>query len=158
MKKAKTIHPLSHFNKSKEEAYKKAGASMKAFKKSLTKKDNGGPFDGILPTPSIGEGPAGSSLRKPLDASFRIGPWSAGMKTNLNADKPMSTTTYKAGYTGKGGLGVNAGYDVANKKLNAGVSYEGHLGKKKQVPIKVDVSYNKSKMGGALKKGKSKKK
>lgn len=162
MKAQKKVHPIAHFNNLKADAYKKADSSMKAFKKSLTKKDNGGPFDGILPTPSIGtpgEGPTGSSTRKPLDASFKIGPWNAGVKTNLNADKPMNTAVYKAGYTGKKGLGVNVGFDAAEKKANAGVSYEGTIGKKRKVPIKVDVSYNKSsKMGGAVKKGKSKKK
>jgi hypothetical protein len=70
----------------------------------------------------------------------------------------MSAANYRAGYTGKKGLGVNAGYDAGEKKFNAGVSYEGAIGKKHKVPVKVDVSYNKSKMGGALKKGKSKKK
>jgi hypothetical protein len=158
MKAAKKIHPIAHFTNSKVEAYKKANASMQAFKKSLTKKDNGGPFDGILPTPSIGE-PSSERPAKPLDASFRVGSFSGGMKTNLNADKPLDTATYKLGYAGKKGFGVNVGYDTKEKKANAGVSYEGTLGKNKKVPIKVDVSYNKqSKLGGAIKKGKSKKK
>ena len=159
MKAQKKVHPVAHFNKLKADAYKKADSSMKAFKKSLPKKENGGgPFDDILPTPSIGT--PGPATRKPLDASFKIGPWNAGVKTNLNAaEGPMSAANYRAGYTGKKGLGVNAGYDAGEKKLNAGISYEGHLGKRRQVPIKVDVSYNKpSKMGGAVKKGKSKKK
>jgi hypothetical protein len=155
MKTAKKVHPITQFNKNKSEAHKKANASMKAFKKSLSKKQNGGgSFGDILPPPTIG-GP--SREAKPLDASFKLGSFSGGMKTNLNTDKPVSTATYRAGYTGKKGFGINAGYDAAAKRANAGVSYEGHLGKKKQVPIKVDVSYNKSKMGGATKKGKSKK-
>jgi hypothetical protein len=164
MKAKKKENPIAHFNKNKAEAYKKADASMKAFKKSLPKKENGGgPFDGILPTPSIGTpgpGPTGSSTRKPLDASFKVGPLSGGVKSDLNAaDGPMSTATYRAGYTGKKGLGINAGYNAGEKKVNAGVSYEGTIGKKHKVPIKVDVSYNKSsKMGGTVKKGKSKKK
>lgn len=158
MKAAKKIHPIAHFTNSKVEAYKKANASMQAFKKSLTKKDNGGPFDGILPAPTIGGPPATPRESKPLDASFRVGSFSGGMETNLNADKPLDTATYKLGYTGKGGFGANVGYDPAAKKVNAGVSYEGTLGKKRKVPIKVDVSYNKqSKVGGAVKKGKSKK-
>jgi len=158
MKAAKKIHPIAHFTNSKVEAYKKANASMQAFKKSLTKKENGGgPFDDILPTPEIGP-PGVPKPPKPLDASFKIGSFNAGMKTNLNADKPLSVGTYKAGYTGKGGFGANVGYDPAAKKVNAGVSYEGTVGKKRKVPIKVDVSYNKpSKLGGTIKKGKSKK-
>jgi len=157
MKAAKKIHPIAHFTNSKVEAYKKANASMQAFKKSLTKKENGGPFDGILPAPNIGGPPSTPRESKPLDASFRVGSFSGGMKTNLNADKPLDTATYKLGYTGKKGFGVNAGYDTKEKKVNAGVSYEGTLGKNKKVPIKVDVSYNKSKVGGTIKKGKSKK-
>jgi hypothetical protein len=164
MKAQKKVHPIAHFNKLKADAHKKADTSMKAFKKSLIKKNDGGnPFDGILPPPTIGTpgpGPTGSSTRKPLDASFRVGPLSGGVKSNLNAaDGPMSAATYRAGYTGKKGFGVNAGYDAGEKKVNAGVSYEGTIGKKHKVPIKVDVSYNKpSKMGGTVKKGKSKKK
>lgn len=157
MKAKKKENPIAHFNKNKAEAYKKADVSMKAFKKSLPKKENGGgPFDGILPPPTIGT-PGAPRESKPLDASFRVGSFSGGMKTNLNANKPLDAATYKLGYTGKKGFGVNAGYDAKEKKVNAGVSYEGTLGKNKKVPIKVDVSYNKSKMGGATKKGKSKK-
>jgi hypothetical protein len=158
MKAAKKIHPIAHFTNSKVEAYKKVNASMQAFKKSLTKKGAGGPFDDILPPPVFS--PLGiPKPAKPLDASFRVGSFSGGMNTNLNAAKPLDTATYKLGYTGKKGFGVNAGYDTKEKKVNAGVSYEGTLGKKRKIPIKVDVSYNKqSKMGGTIKKGKSKKK
>jgi hypothetical protein len=160
MKTSKTSNPLSYFNKGKAEALKKANASMMAFKKSLPKKQPGGSFDGMLPPPTIGgnSGSMGSSTNKPFNASANVGGFSAGMNTNLGANKPLDSATYKAGYKSKSGFGANVGYDAANKKSTAGVSYDGTIGKKRKIPIKVDVSYNKpSKMGGAIKRGKSKK-
>jgi hypothetical protein len=42
MKKTNTSNPLKYFNDKKDEAYKKAGGEMAAFKKSLNRMDNGG--------------------------------------------------------------------------------------------------------------------
>tara|TARA_R110000868_G_scaffold69461_3_gene204491 strand:+ start:331 stop:702 length:372 start_codon:yes stop_codon:yes gene_type:complete len=42
MKKTNTSNPLKYFNDKKDEAYKKAGGEMAAFKKSLKTMSNGG--------------------------------------------------------------------------------------------------------------------
>lgn len=42
MKKTNTSNPLKYFNDKKDEAYKKAGGEIAAFKKSLKRMDNGG--------------------------------------------------------------------------------------------------------------------
>lgn len=135
--------------------YAKKGGAQKIVKK-LLKKNVGGPSDGILPPPTIGggSGSMGSSAKKPLNANVNIGRFSAGMTADASGKKPLGSANYKANYTSKSGLGANVGYDPAKKKVNAGVSYQGALGKKKQVPIKVSVDYNKSKKGGAVKRKK----
>ena len=66
MSKDTKVNPLVFFNKNKEEAYKKAGGAMTAFKKSLSKKGEGGRWHAPMALPenpktqSAVEGPMNS--------------------------------------------------------------------------------------------------
>jgi hypothetical protein len=55
MKKTTKPNPLKTFNDNKAMAYKKAGGEMKAFKKSLTKAQNGIVVDSAYKAPQIKE-------------------------------------------------------------------------------------------------------
>lgn len=64
MSKDTKVNPLVFFNKNKEQAYKKAGGAMTAFKKSLKKAQDGLPFKNTY------EGPLTESDTKRLDQAF----------------------------------------------------------------------------------------
>ena len=62
MKKTTKPNPLKTFNDNKAMAYKKAGGAMKAFKKSLTKAQNGIVVDSAYKAPQIKEPSSGTNV------------------------------------------------------------------------------------------------
>ena len=74
MSKDTKVNPLVYFNKNKEQAYKKAGGAMTAFKKSLSKKGEGGRWHAPMALPenpktqSAVEGPMNTPMNSPADA------------------------------------------------------------------------------------------
>lgn len=57
MKHNKKVNPLTHFNNLKAAAIKKAGVEMSKYKKSLPKKNNGGPGDNLSAWGKLAQGP-----------------------------------------------------------------------------------------------------
>ena len=58
------VNPLVFFNKNKEQAYKKAGGAMDAFKKSLSKKGDGGRWHAPMVNPLNQQKKGGAVKRK----------------------------------------------------------------------------------------------
>jgi hypothetical protein len=73
MSKDTKVNPLVFFNKNKEQAYKKAGGAMTAFKKSLSKKGEGGRWHAPMALPenpktqSAVEGPMNTPMIGPTN-------------------------------------------------------------------------------------------
>ena len=142
MKKKTASNPLKFFNDNKAKAYKKGGAAMKAFKKSLPK------AQGEDPTSIVQSEP------KPIGADFGVGKFSGGFSGMLDRST-VRDANYKLGFNNTNeegrGLTIDAGYTPSTKKVTGSLNYNTTLGKNK-VPLKVGLTYNKK--GGNVKRKK----
>ncbi len=139
MKKKPVSNPLKTFNDNKAMAYKKAGGTMKNFKKSLPK------AQGDEPTSIV------TSEPKPIAGEFGLGKFSGGFEGMMDRSK-ITNTNYNLGFNnvnedGKG-FNINAGYTPSTKNITGSFNYNTTLGKNK-TPLKIGLSYNKK--GGAVK-------
>jgi hypothetical protein len=91
------VNPLKVFNDNKEKAYKKAGGEMSKYKKSLPKKNNGGPGDNPYksyvgkPSFPIVEGPLEEQDAKKLNSKY---PGTSAPLTYTNDELNKMAKTY----------------------------------------------------------------